>query len=67
MKGTTDREDTERYDQAQALKRELLDLLSEYRHDVLRFGAAGRLLVAREIEAVLPLVAGPAVVAVRAW
>src|SRR5262249_5014880 len=38
-----------------ALERGLLDLLGKYRHDVLRFGAAGRLLVAREIEAVLPL------------
>jgi hypothetical protein len=55
LKGMAGREGTERYAKAKALEWELLGLLGEYREDVLRFGAAGRLLVAREIEAVLPL------------
>jgi hypothetical protein len=55
LKGMAGREGTERHGKAQALERELLDLLGAYRHDVLRFGAVGRLLVAREVEAVLPL------------
>jgi hypothetical protein len=55
LKDMADREGPERYGKAQAFERELLDLLGEYRQDVLRVGAAGRLLVAKEIEAVLPL------------
>jgi hypothetical protein len=57
LKGMAGREGTERYAKLPALEREALDWLSEYRRDVLRFGVAGRLLVlvAREIEAVLPL------------
>ncbi len=55
LKGMAGQEGTERYAQLQALEREALGLLSEYRRDVLRFGAAGQLLVAKEIEAVLPL------------
>src|SRR5262249_39311813 len=49
------REGTERYGKAQAVERELLGLLQEHRLDLPRFGAVWRLLVAREIEAVLPL------------
>src|SRR5262245_18439925 len=46
---------TDRYDKALAVERDILGLLHERRLDVLRFGAAGRLLAAGEIEAVLPL------------
>src|SRR5262249_55662902 len=49
------REGTERYGKAQAVERDILGLLHEQRLDVLRFAAAGWLLAAGEIEAVLPL------------
>src|SRR5262249_12512308 len=49
------REGTERYGKAQASGGGRLGLLQEHRRDVLRFGAAGRLLAAGEIQAVLPL------------
>ncbi len=41
LKGRAGWEGTERYAKLQALEREALDWLSEYRRDVLRFGTAG--------------------------
>jgi hypothetical protein len=49
------KEKSERYAKALALEKEALNLLAEQRLDVLRLGAPGRLLAAREVEAVLPL------------
>jgi hypothetical protein len=49
------RQKSERYAKALALEKEALTLLAEYRLDVLRLGAPGRLLAAREVEEVLPL------------
>jgi hypothetical protein len=55
LAGMAGREGSERYTKAQAIERDLLVMLREHRQDVLRFGSVGRLLVAKEIEAVLPL------------
>jgi hypothetical protein len=55
LKGMAGKEKSERYAKALALEKEALALLAEHRLDVLRLGAPGRLLGAREVEEVLPL------------
>src|SRR5262245_47925882 len=55
IEGLAGQEGTDPYQKAQALEREILGTLEAYRHDVLKFGAVGRLMVAGEIEALLPL------------
>ena len=50
---------TDRYDTAASIEKELLDLLDQHRPQLLEVGAAGRLLLAGEIGAVLALDDGP--------
>lgn len=49
------REKSERYQQADAIERKVARMLEEHEHRLLEVGAAGRLLIAGEIEEVFPL------------
>lgn len=51
----TGKEKTERFEQTVAIEREIVEMLEQHQHRLLEMGAAGRLLIAGEIEEVLPL------------
>ncbi len=49
------REKSERYEQADAIEKQVAEMLHQHQHRLLEVGAAGRMLIAGEIEDVLPL------------
>jgi hypothetical protein len=53
--GDRGQEDTERYRAAAGIEAQLAKMIDDHRHRLLEFGAAGRLLIAGELEEVVPL------------